>query len=67
LSYNNEGIMDFEKIKELLTGLGKVILYQKVYKKFKSNIVIDDDNVYEYLFHLDKLEKTEFIQIKIDQ
>ena len=66
LSYNNEGIMDFEKIKELLTGLGKVILYQKVYKKFKSNIVIDDDNVYEYLFHLDKLEKTEFIIKKID-
>lgn len=72
LSYNNEGIMDFEKIKELLTGLGKVILYQKVYKKFKSNIVIDDENadtdknVYEYLFHLDKLEKKEFIIQKID-
>jgi adenine-specific DNA-methyltransferase len=51
LSYNNEGIIEFNDIKELLQTKGKVILYKKVYKKFKSNNVETNANVYEYLFH----------------
>jgi adenine-specific DNA-methyltransferase len=54
LSYNNEGIIEFDKIKELLSSLGNVILYKKVYKKFKSNEKQENENVYEYLFHLEK-------------
>ena len=53
LSYNNEGIIDFNKIKELLLSRGKVILYKKEYKKFKSNENQENENVYEYLFHLE--------------
>lgn len=67
LSYNNEGIIDFEKIKELLTNLGKVILYMKPYKKFKSNDNQENENVYEYLFHLEKSDKKEFKVEKIDK
>lgn len=73
LSYNNEGIIEFDKIKELLLTMGKVILYKKVYKKFKSNDKITlnqkqenekefnnekkKENVHEYLFHLKKNNK----------
>jgi adenine-specific DNA-methyltransferase len=55
LSYNNEGIIEFNKIKELLISQGKVILYKKLYKKFKSNEIQENENVYEYLFHLEKI------------
>jgi len=67
LSYNNEGIIEFDKIKELLTNLGKVILYMKPYKKFKSNEKQEDEDVYEYLFHLEKSDKKEFKIEKIDK
>jgi len=66
LSYNNEGIIDFEKIKELLLNQGKVILYKKQYKKFKSNEIQENENVYEYLFHLEKnIETKTFMEIVI--
>ena len=58
LSYNNEGIINFEKIKELLISLGIVILYKKEYKKFKSNENQENEIVYEYLFHLEKHTET---------
>ena len=65
LSYNNEGIIDIEKIKTLLLNEGDVILYKKIYKKFKSEkkiVEIVEDKisldkvttVYEYLFHCTK-------------
>jgi adenine-specific DNA-methyltransferase len=57
LSYNNEGIIEFDKIKDLLSSLGNVTLYKKVYKKFKSNEKQENENVYEYLFHLEKKDK----------
>ena len=63
LSYNNEGIIDFEKIKTLLTKFGKVVLYKKVYKKFKSNNEQVDETVYEYLFHLKIGTNKQFIEV----
>jgi adenine-specific DNA-methyltransferase len=66
LSYNNEGIIDFNDIKNLLLSQGKVILYKKLYKKFKSNKTQNNENVYEYLFHLNKKIKGKFEEITID-
>jgi len=57
LSYNNEGIMDFEHIKELLLKYGDLTLYKKLYKKYKSNKKEQDREdgvVYEFLFCLQK-------------
>lgn len=68
LSYNNEGIIEFNNIKELLQTLGKVILYKKVYKKFKSNNnnAEANANVYEYLFHCELSENKTFEEIIIE-
>lgn len=63
LSYNNEGIMNFDEIKKLLLNFGKVILYKKIYKKFKSNNNQEDSNVYEYLFHCEILENKTFQEV----
>ena len=62
LSYNNEGIMDIEQIKLLLLKQGKVILYKKVYKKFKSNTSQENENVFELLFHCEKGKETKKIK-----
>jgi adenine-specific DNA-methyltransferase len=66
LSYNNEGIMDINKVKQLLINQGDVILYKKKYKKFKSQSVQEDEQVYEYLFHCNKSENKTFKEIIID-
>lgn len=58
ISYNDEGIMDLEIIKKKLLEQGKVILYKKVYKKFKSNEVQEDETVFELLFHCEKGKAT---------
>jgi adenine-specific DNA-methyltransferase len=50
LSYNNEGIMTSNTIKEILTKKGKTTLYKYKYKKFKSNINQENETVYEYLY-----------------
>jgi len=62
LSYNNEGIMDIKQIKSLLLKQGKVILYKKVYKKFKSNTLQENQNVFELLFHCEKGKETKKIK-----
>jgi adenine-specific DNA-methyltransferase len=66
LSYNNEGIIEFNDIKELLQNMGKVILYKKVYKKFKSNNVETNANVYEYLFHCELNNTKSYSEVLID-
>jgi adenine-specific DNA-methyltransferase len=66
LSYNNEGIMKLDDIKKTLTANGKVILYKKVYKKFKSNINQQNEKVYEYLFHLEKSDEQSYNEIVIN-
>jgi len=66
LSYNNEGIMDIIKVKELLVSNGQVILYKKKYKKFKSQITQEDENVFEYLFHCTKSNDKTYKELIID-
>ena len=65
LSYNNEGIMNFDIIKELLINKGKVILYKKAYKKFKSNSTQKNEDIFEYLFHCEISNDKSFTEIII--
>jgi adenine-specific DNA-methyltransferase len=66
LSYNNEGIMNIEDIKTILTKNGRTILYKKIYKKYKSNIKQNDEVVYEYLFYLKRSNNHSYKEIIID-
>lgn len=66
LSYNNEGIINFDSLINFLKEKGKVILYKKVYKKFKSNINQNNANVYEYLFHIEINDQKSYNEIIID-
>lgn len=60
LSYNNEGIMSSEEIKEILMRYGEVTLYKKQYKKFKAQKNVKKDYVQEYCYFLDKTKKTRY-------
>ena len=66
LSYNNEGIINYDDMKEFLISKGKVKLYKKIYKKYKSNILQEDMNVYEYLFHLKISNINSFTEIIVN-
>jgi len=57
LSYNNEGLLNCNELTELLLQKGDVKLYKIKYKKFKAQQAVDIDNVYEYLFYINCLEK----------
>ena len=61
LSYNNEGILKPEEIKEILLKEGRVVLYEKQYKKFKAQKNVKENFVYEYCYLLDK-KKPSFFQ-----
>lgn len=50
LSYNNEGIVSREDLETLLIQYGKVILYIRQYKKFKSQHSVLNDTVDEYVW-----------------
>ena len=50
LSYNNEGLMSSDTIKNILKEKGKTTLYKYEYKKFKSQKNDENEKVYEYLY-----------------
>ena len=50
LSYNNEGLMSSDTIKNILKEKGKTTLYKYEYKKFKSQKNDENKKVYEYLY-----------------
>jgi adenine-specific DNA-methyltransferase len=50
LSYNNEGIVSREDLETLLVQYGKVVLYIRQYKKFKSQQRVLNDTVDEYVW-----------------
>ena len=56
LSYNNEGLMDVEDIRQIMSGCGKYDLAQTAYQRFKadSNRVNKADSTVEYLHILIK-------------
>ena len=56
LSYNNEGLLTENEIKNILSKKGFVKLYKIEYKKFKAQKKIDGEYVYEYLWFVDTLK-----------
>ena len=57
LSYNNEGLMSLEKIKQIMSQKGKYGCFSKEYNRFKSdndsvNRKIKADNTTEYLHYV---------------
>lgn len=59
LSYNNEGLMSFEKIKEIMSKYGDYSIYTQEYRRFKadSNRENKADSTIEYLHCLVRKEK----------
>ena len=51
LSYNNEGLMSEEEIKEIMSKFGKYEIIKKEYQRYKAdkNREYKDDKTYEYL------------------
>jgi adenine-specific DNA-methyltransferase len=54
MSYNNEGLLDLETIKELFSKYGIVEIIKHNYKRFKSFKYNDGNDVVEYLICLKK-------------
>lgn len=50
LSYNNEGIIPYDLMKEIMMSKGKTTLYKIQYKKFKAQKSVEEKFVYEYLW-----------------
>lgn len=50
LSYNNEGLMKFDDIKEILLKKGDIKLYKIEYNKFKAQKNVNGSKVYEYIW-----------------
>jgi adenine-specific DNA-methyltransferase len=65
ISYNNEGLLKFEDMKNLLMRFGAVILYKKNYKKFKAQTKVVGDFVYEYLWFVDRTKQSSFQMVEI--
>ena len=63
ISYNNEGLLDFTELAALLTQYGAVKLYKIPYKKFKAQLTVSGDMVFEYLWFIDKDQPSSFVEI----
>jgi adenine-specific DNA-methyltransferase len=53
ISYNNEGLLQINEFRKLLSNYGNVTLYEIEYKKFKAQQNIKNDKVIEYLWYID--------------
>jgi len=54
ISYSEDGLLNLEDFKELLTPFGDVYIDEFVHKRFKSNGSSLNNNLTEYLIHLSK-------------
>jgi adenine-specific DNA-methyltransferase len=54
ISYNNEGLLSYDELANLLIGYGEVKLYKIPYKKFKAQKNVSGDTVYEFLWVINK-------------
>lgn len=52
LSYNNEGLLSEDELKDILSKKGQVKLYKIKYNKFKAQKKVDGDFVYEYVWFI---------------
>ena len=58
ISYNSESLLSQEEMKNVFLKHGDVILYKKLYRRFKSNVQTDSKQVYELLYRIDCRSKT---------
>ena len=65
ISYNNEGLLSYDELIKLFIEYGELKIYKIPYKKFKAQKSVVGDNVYEYLWVINKQIKSE-LQIKND-
>lgn len=54
MSYNDEGIVPLERLKQLMKVHGKVRVLKIPYKKFKAQEGVERETLYEYLFVCEK-------------
>ena len=67
LSYNNEGLMSFDDIKNILLKKGDIKLYKIEYNKFKAQQNVNGDKVYEYIWFVDTTNiNNKFEEINMD-
>lgn len=66
LSYNNEGIMDYDTLKKMMEKKGALKIYKILYKKFKAQMTVDVANVYEYLWVLEVGKTGETVELVIE-
>jgi len=52
ISYNNEGLLSCDELKQILEKYGDLTLHKIPYKKFKAQQAVIEDSVYEYLWVL---------------
>jgi adenine-specific DNA-methyltransferase len=62
ISYNNEGLLSCDELKELFSSYGELKLYKIPYKKFKAQKKVDGDTVFEYLWFINKTVTSNFIE-----
>lgn len=57
LSYNNEGLLCFEDLKNILLNKGDIILYKINYNKFKAQTNVKEKTVTEYIWFINTKNK----------
>ena len=62
ISYNNEGLLSCDELKELFISYGELKLYKIQYKKFKAQKKVDGDTVFEYLWFINKTVTSNLIE-----
>jgi len=67
LSYNNEGLLSVDELKEILVKKGLVKLYKIQYAKFKAQKNVEKKYVEEYIWFVDTTQSgSSIIEIEID-
>ena len=62
ISYNNEGLLSCDELKELFSSYGELKLYKIPYKKFKAQQNVCVDSVFEYLWFINKTTDSNLIE-----
>lgn len=67
LSYNNEGLLHLNDIKNILLNKGDIILYKINYNKFKAQKNVKINNVIEYIWFVDTSKHNQsFKELMVD-
>jgi len=62
ISYNNEGLLNCDELKQLFSSYGELKLYKIPYKKFKAQKNVSGDSVFEYLWFINKTTTSNLIE-----